>query len=301
MNSKTEYRFEVCSLDNSIPCRVILFKKPGLYCYTKSHVHSSIEINYVINGSMNIVKKSETVTLTDNEYTVINSEVPHGSLCNDENSILSYLVLIFSEKYMKSYFPNYNDYMFNPDLNLEAKEEIRNCLQKIVHIIETQEKFIDLSISILTARILELLFLNCCSLRVRPIKNKKTPLSNISFEAEAYVREHYTEKMSLSDISKHVGLTPQNFAKYFKEETGSTFYDYLNYTRLRQTLIDVKVNNCTQTEAALNNGFPNVKSFISVFKKHFGCTLSEYKKTHGFIPLLPEPDTNKSVYGDYIE
>lgn len=301
MNSKTEYRFEVCSLDDSIPCRVILFKKPGLYCYTKSHTHSAIEINYVISGSMNIVKNLETITLTDNEYTVIDSEVVHSSLCDDENSIHTYLVLIFSEKYMKAYFPDYANYNFNPDLNLEIKEEIRRCLKKIVYVIEKQEKFVDLSISIITAQILELLFLHCSSPRVKPVKNRRIPLQNISIQAEAYIRERYMEKISLLDISKHIGLTPQNFAKQFKEETGDTFGNYLNYTRLRQTLIDVKINKYNQTESALNNGFPNVKSFISTFKKHFGCTLSEYKKTHGFVPLLPEHDTRKSVYGNYTE
>lgn len=301
MNSKIEYRFEVSSLDDAIPCRVILFKKPGLYCYSKSHTHSSIEIDYIISGNINIVKNLDTINLTDNEYVVINSQEVHSSLCNDENKIHSYMVLIFSEKYMKSYFPDYIDYVFNPDLNLEIKEEIRGCLKKIVDIIENQEKFIDLSISVITAHILELLFLHCSSKHVQINKTKKIPSKSISLDAEAYLREQYKEKISISDISKHVGLTPQYFAKCFKEETGLTFYDYLNYTRLRQTLIGIKINNLNQTQSALDNGFPNVKSFISTFKKHFGCTLSEYKKKQGLIPLLPDHDNRKAVYGEYTE
>ena len=50
--------------------------------------------------------------------------------------------------------------------------------------------------------------------------------------------------------------------------------------RLENTLIDIQQNGMSETRAALENGFPSVKSFIAVFKSVYGCAPSEYVKIY---------------------
>ena len=50
--------------------------------------------------------------------------------------------------------------------------------------------------------------------------------------------------------------------------------------RLENTLIDIQQNGMSETRAALENGFPSVKSFIAVFKSVYGWAPSEYVKIY---------------------
>ncbi|HIR03348.1 MAG TPA: helix-turn-helix transcriptional regulator [Candidatus Scatovicinus merdipullorum] len=75
-----------------------------------------------------------------------------------------------------------------------------------------------------------------------------------------------------------VGLTPAYFSKYFKRITESNFTQYLNNVRLEHALQDMIYDNLSVTDAALENGFANVKSFITFCKKVYGCTPMHYKK-----------------------
>lgn len=299
MNSKHEYRFEVASLDDSIPCRVLYFSKPGINCYTSSHVHTSIEIDYIVSGCMNIENNKKTIEVSDNEYTVINSHDIHSTICPDADRYVTYLVLIFSEKYMRAYFHNYENFYFDVDNNPAVKEEIRSCLNDIVHYIEMRRSFLDLGVNVLTAHILDLLFVNCAVPRKNGASSKRLSIDETAAKAEKYIEEHFREKISLDDVAQHVGFASQYFSQYFKNNMGQTFYEHLNYTRLRHTLIDIQSGDVSETKAALDNGFPSVKAFISIFKKRFGCTLSEYKKLKGIVPLIPSDP--QFVFNHYVD
>ena len=50
------------------------------------------------------------------------------------------------------------------------------------------------------------------------------------------------------------------------------------HTRLFDGVKDMLARNSSVTEAALENGFPNVKSFITMCKKVYGLTPAQYKK-----------------------
>lgn len=93
--------------------------------------------------------------------------------------------------------------------------------------------------------------------------------------------QNYKEEITLNDIAALVGLTPSYFSKYFKNITESSFTQYLNGVRLEYALKDMIYNHDTVTNAALENGFANVKSFINLCKKVYGCTPNQYKKQFG--------------------
>ena len=59
--------------------------------------------------------------------------------------------------------------------------------------------------------------------------------------------------------------------RYFKKQTGTTFYQYLQKIRLKHTYYDLMHTDMKIIDIALNNGFKNVKSFEKVFQ-------NEYKK-----------------------
>ena len=92
-----------------------------------------------------------------------------------------------------------------------------------------------------------------------------------------YMEQNYRNNITLEEISSYVGMAPAHFSKYFKDKIDLTFTQYLRKIRLEHAINDVILNNATVKEAALNNGFPNVNSFINSCKNEFGKTPMELK------------------------
>ena len=93
-----------------------------------------------------------------------------------------------------------------------------------------------------------------------------------------YVDEHITEKISLSDIAKHLFLSKEYTSHIFKRETGKqlTFYINEQKTRLAKKLI---VNDeMPPSEVWSYLGFESYDYFSKTFKKHIGTPPSHFKK-----------------------
>ena len=106
-----------------------------------------------------------------------------------------------------------------------------------------------------------------------------------------YMQAHYREALSLTDISRTIGLSVSYFSYLFKQETGKNYIEYLNEIRLLATMRDLKNTDEKIVVVAQKNGFQNVEYFSRYFKK-VGC--SDYYKTlqqtyTGSIQLLDKP------------
>lgn len=71
---------------------------------------------------------------------------------------------------------------------------------------------------------------------------------------------------------------PNSLTRYFKKQTGTTFYQYLQKIRLKHAYYDLMHTDMKIIDIALNNGFKNVKSFEKVFQNKYQKTPTNYKK-----------------------
>ena len=94
-----------------------------------------------------------------------------------------------------------------------------------------------------------------------------------------YIDEHYQEPLDLNSVAEEFHYTSAHLSRMFKEHIGHNFYTYLQDVRLMHCVEEMKADpNVRLLDCAMNNGFPNVKSFIQTFKKTFGCTPSDWLK-----------------------
>ncbi|MDR2144685.1 MAG: response regulator [Treponema sp.] len=96
--------------------------------------------------------------------------------------------------------------------------------------------------------------------------------------ALAFIREHYSRPITLTDISKDVRLNPSYFSKLFKDSTGISFSRYL--TRFRMEKAVELMNDPTRRISEIANmvGYENVQYFIRVFKSFTGISPRIYKE-----------------------
>ena len=87
-----------------------------------------------------------------------------------------------------------------------------------------------------------------------------------------YIKEHYSSRVSLTDVSEQCGMSCTYLGSKFKSDTGYTFNDFLNRYRMQKAVELLKENKYKVYEIADLVGFSDYKYFIKVFKKYVGCS-----------------------------
>lgn len=93
-----------------------------------------------------------------------------------------------------------------------------------------------------------------------------------------YVKDHFSEPISLSSVADYLAITPQYLSKLFVQETKANFIDYLNNYRLEQAQIMLSETNFQISEIAKKAGYSDAKYFCTIFKKKMGITPNQYRK-----------------------
>ncbi len=106
-------------------------------------------------------------------------------------------------------------------------------------------------------------------------KGSSSFLNNELYEIINYTADHYTEKISVSDIAEKMGYSKYYFCTKFRESAGTTYLSYLNGVRISAACKMLK-NGASVTEAAEKCGFSDVPYFVQLFKKIKGITPKRY-------------------------
>lgn len=86
-----------------------------------------------------------------------------------------------------------------------------------------------------------------------------------------YTMAHYTENITLEQISGVAYLTPQAFCRYFKKHTRKTYITFLNEVRINEACKKIVSESFDSlASVAYQTGFTNAVTFNRVFKKIMG-------------------------------
>jgi AraC-like DNA-binding protein len=109
------------------------------------------------------------------------------------------------------------------------------------------------------------------------IENEKRKLSAID-NALHYIRENYSENLSLGAILQLTNYSKSHFIRLFKESTGMNVSEYINKYRIEKACLDLIYTNNNITEIATASGFNNIQYFSRKFKEYMKCTPKQYQK-----------------------
>lgn len=279
------FKYQLSSSDSNFPARVVLFDKPGRDCFIDRHWHKSFEIDYVINGDLIVEIEDNEQVFQKGEYAVIEPYSVHMSNGKYSESHVKYIVIIYSYGFLKNYFDDFENYSYSIKSDAD-KEFVKTQLQKIGNTLNTENPLEELTVLAALISLIEYIFTNCKT-KLSPsaqLRRDVNPVYNYTQVAIEYIKEHYREQITLEEAAKAVGLSTTYFSKIFKTKTNKTFMNYLNEYRMFNAVSDMANYDVTETVAALDNGFPNVKAFIKTFKRVYNCTLREYVKAHSHLP-----------------
>ena len=109
-------------------------------------------------------------------------------------------------------------------------------------------------------------------------KTQKTRAAVIIDKAKAIIDTRFSEQISYKDIAGELYISSSYFLALFKQETGSTFVEYLTELRMHHSKRLLLNSNMTITEISFEVGINNPNYFSSIFKKTTGISAKEFRK-----------------------
>lgn len=242
------------------------------------HVHKETEITYPLNGSVDVVVREKVFHVEMQELLIIPGNIMHYYIKTDPNIEVvnakfmdEWLVPQFSEPHelekLKKFFGCINHFAANPFLS-STMNKMLNCGRK------------PYSEYYLWGCLIEILAESMNN--PHWIKDKvKADVESTRYIEDLllFVREHCYSKLTLKMLADHVGLTESYCSKYFKENVGSSFLDYVTTRRVSHAQRLLKYTDCSITDILEQSGFSSIQTFNRVFKQYTGMTPTEYRKS----------------------
>lgn len=272
------YKYEIINYDKNLPAKIMYLDISSDTHKTELHWHREPEIIYVVKGQAECPHNGEVKIVNQGDFIFFNSEDVH--LVRPVSGTTATLLCVqLSFEYMRMFCRPIDSVIFDIASKPEAKPEIVKVLQTMAEINVEDDDYASLLQISYVNKIYYLLMKHCiCFRRVTP--SMIIPKRDFSYAktAIAYINENFKREIPLNEISSVVNLSPSYFSKYFKNVTQVSFSEYLANLRLENAIQDMLSKNSTVSAAALENGFANVKSFITQCKKVYDCTPAQYKK-----------------------
>lgn len=272
------YKYEIINYDKNIPAKIMYLKLSSNTHKTELHWHREPELVYVVEGIAECKSNGKSFVINQNDCYLFNSEDVH-LVQPAQNTTSKFVFIQFSLEYMRVFCKVIDNVVFDINKTEDAKAQILSVLKNISGINYKEDEYSTL-LQIANINRIYYLLMKYCLCYKRESDSVIIPKRDFSYAKTAisYINENYKREISLGEISSVVNLSPSYFSKYFKNITQVSFSDYLANLRLESAVQDMIYKNSTVSAAALDNGFANVKSFITQCKKVYGCTPAQHKK-----------------------
>lgn len=261
---------------HQIPMRIYNHEIEKEEIHTPLHWHRSIEINLVLEGRIILKIDGKSQRMKKGDWNIVNSGELHSNTWVEREDTYKGITLLISKSFLDTWLKE-DAYLTYPE-DVAGQERIRETVEKIGRIKKESASFYQLELMEHLFLLIKLLGEYCVREDIENRGRKLKGINNIKSIIN-YIDEHYKETLSLAGVAAEFNYSPAHLSRLFKEHIGYNFYEYLQDVRLMNAIeLLKKSENILMIDCAMESGFPNVKSFISTFKKEYNCTPSEWRK-----------------------
>ena len=112
-------------------------------------------------------------------------------------------------------------------------------------------------------------------------RDKKEDIRNYAIRrAINFIREHYSENISLDMLAERLEITPEYLSTLFNKEVGINFSTFLKRFRISQAKRLLKGTDDKIYSIALQVGYNDPKYFNRVFKEEMGISPGDYRQNN---------------------
>lgn len=92
-----------------------------------------------------------------------------------------------------------------------------------------------------------------------------------------YITDHYSEKISISEMAQLAGFSENYFMSLFRQYVGMSCIQYVNHYRIQKAAHALEETTKSVSEIAMTHGFDNISYFNLQFRRTFGMTPREFR------------------------
>lgn len=247
------------------------------------HAHSSWELSYVAFGAGVRTIGDLTEPIQQGEIILIPPDIPHewrfDPGVTDEDGNIANISVFFEGGLldsMRELFPEMANHIENIESQNgvlfytgEAHDEIRGILLSMRGL-SADRRF---------PRMMELLMALSDTADSRSVgSNNLLSRSERRFEqVRIYCACNYSRKITLEEMSRHVGMNKSAFCTFMSRYAGTTLSEYVNDVRLEMAVEKLLNTDCNVGEIAADCGFQNVTYFNRLFKSRYKLSPREMR------------------------
>jgi len=92
-----------------------------------------------------------------------------------------------------------------------------------------------------------------------------------------YVKTHLHQSLTIEKVAQQMYMSPSQFTRYVRRETGRSFVELLTECRIEETKRLLRETDWSIAAISRDVGFRSSTYFITLFGKHVGCSPGEYR------------------------
>ena len=252
--------------DENFPLKFHLDKIRDL----KPHWHEHIELLYIKSGSFNITGGDVTHILSKGDVIVFTPDCVHGLQAVGNGC--EYYCITIDRRFCASFGIPASHGQFSW---VSTGGDINSCYSKIIRLMKTQPLYYREEVKALILRILAIVYrsYNLSSEMCGKVNNKMIS------QAIEYLNTHFSEPVTVEELSEYVGFSKYYFCRTFKQVTGKTVVDYINHLRCLNAKRLILSGQYNVSESARLSGFNNLSYFSRTYIKHMGVSPSNEKQS----------------------
>lgn len=278
---------EKLTISSSNPVRARFYDYPR-FTYPW-HFHSEYEIIYVEEGEGDCLVGDSIISYSKGDLILFGAELPHSMQtppCYGEVPGLKVkgVNIQFEKDFMHYSISQYSQF-------IPIKNLLEDACRGIRFMVKRSKKMTGLLKQIPSAKGAEQIILLLSLLQVMATDTNRKYLTTSHYTPSpsvirnermekviAYLNKHYTESVGLDEIASYTAMNPSAFCRYFKENTGKTFKEYVLEMRIGYAckLLNSSMMNVSQISATC--GFESPVHFNRIFKRVTGMTPTLYRE-----------------------
>ena len=248
------------------------------------HWHDPLEIVFVLEGEMDVVRNNKTFQIKAGEIIVINRDDVH-SISSKSDDLLYAQIHMHMEHY-NQYIPDiwtvlvYCSPEEDDAVKKNLKKEIKSNISNIIQLIETQIINIDAERKIIyyCIDILNSFKLAFQALTVSEGKKINEEQANRLWKIIDYIYDNHQRKLPLHEIAQIVYVSDDYLSKILKKQVGMGYEEFLAFIRSEMSIRSLLNTDKSISDISMEHGFSAPKYYNAAFQKNYECSPKEYRE-----------------------
>lgn len=229
------------------------------------HYHENIEILYFVKGEGYVRCGKNRYDVKVGDIVVINSNELHSvtTTCDE----LKYYCLIVDKEFCEESGISVDKLQVKSWIQDEELKSYIETIAREMQLQNTYYKTVVKSIAIVFLASLHRKYGITIAQEQDETWNHKMDTVRLAI---AYIKQNFTQTITVEDICKEVGFSKFHMCRIFKEITGQTIIEYINFLKCDYARTLLMTGKCNVKESAEICGFQNLSYFSKTYKKYMG-------------------------------